>query len=217
MNTKYDKGVKDLIQDLVNDDIQVVYSNSDDALVNLSKRIKSGAIKLPAVIFYRNSGMNLYLNEAVQCNLNYEGTNIMNVNIDNIHYLDTMAYMCDIPYTVVLLTNRLEDAYEFAEELVIKMKMYPVVNIEFDIDLKYMHEGVSREFKLNNLKYQCSVEFEGGGSGLSIEDTSDVANNFGETAGLYRMEFEFILRGNVFKFKIRNKLERSIEFELDNN
>lgn len=209
MNTLYDKGVLNLIKNLVSDHIEVVYSSSDDSLINISKRYKNGQIKLPAVIFFRSSGMNLYLNEAVQCNLNYGGTNLMNINIDDKYYLDTMAYNCDLPYTIMVLANRIEDAYEFAEELAIKMKMYPAVNIEMDINLQYMRDNVPQVYKAKGVKFQCSVELEGGGSGLSIEDSSETVNNFGETAGLYRLEFSIILRAMVFKFRVGDRIERS--------
>lgn len=210
MNTLYDRGVVELIQSLVSDNVSVIYSQADYALIETSK--KSGKVELPLVVVTRQSGFRMYVNEAHHYQQDYQGTNFFKVPdiIPNKKYLDTMGFQAHIPYKITIYTTRLSDAYEFAEELIIKIKMYPAVKIKLLVDIPYVDDNGATQRYRSKLPFECAIDLEGGGSGVSVEDGSDLVDNFNATGSIYTVTFEFTLNCMIIRFKVNGRI---VEFQ----
>lgn len=216
MNILYDKGVLELLKGLLSGDINVIYSSKDGSLAELAKRNKNGELRLPAVTFYRSSGMRILMNEAHQSNLSYQGTDPFDLKLnEDLQYVDTMMYQCLIPYTISVFGNTMTDTYELIEELLIAVKSYPAVKIKVNINIPYTDSNnVDKVYSINDVGFEAALDLSGGGSGVSIDDSSELTYNFGETGGLYMLNFEVELKGTIIKFKVNNKIIQS-DIRLD--
>ncbi len=209
MNTIYDKALMTLLVDTLDPSIKVFYSVQESGLDVISRKEHNGEIKLPSVVFNR-SGLIMYMNEMTQFQYQYEGGNYLGSNlfIEDDLYLDTMTYYSDIEYEIMVFTNTLADSYELMEELIIKLKLYPSLKLQYSIDVPYeTNDGIEKRYK-DTVKWESSVELQGGGSGVNIENKSELVNNFGDTAGLYVLSITCrINHAPLIRFRINNKIK----------